>query len=90
MGDLDDILGEIIASLPLEDIDLEDIPDVDLDLDLDLDIPETELDLSDNNSNTQESYEHNGNISFGRKMCPSRHGCQGATDCDYCLGDYPG
>ena len=32
-----------------------------------------------------------GDISFGgsgRKMCPSSHGCQGATDCDYCYGDY--
>ena len=29
-------------------------------------------------------------ISFGRKMCPTRHGCQGATDCDYSYGSYPG
>ncbi len=29
-------------------------------------------------------------ISFGRKMCPTRHGCQGATDCDYSYGGYPG
>lgn len=34
--------------------------------------------------------EHKGEISFGKKMCPTRHGCQGATDCDYCGGDYPG
>ena len=24
------------------------------------------------------------------KMCPTRHGCQGATYCDYCGSDYPG
>lgn len=29
-------------------------------------------------------------ISFCRKMCPTRHGCQGATDCDYSYGGYPG
>lgn len=25
----------------------------------------------------------------GRKCCPTRHGCQGATDCDYAYGSYP-
>lgn len=25
-----------------------------------------------------------------RKMCPTRHGCQGATDCNYSYGSYPG
>lgn len=25
-------------------------------------------------------------IPFGHKWCPTRHGCQGATDCDYCMG----
>lgn len=25
----------------------------------------------------------------GRKCCPTRHGCQGATDCDYAYGNYP-
>lgn len=28
--------------------------------------------------------------SLGRKMCPTRHGCQGATNCDYSYGNYPG
>ena len=27
--------------------------------------------------------------SIAKKMCPTRHGCQGATDCDYCMGNYP-
>ena len=27
---------------------------------------------------------------YGRKMCPTRHGCQGATDCNYSYGSYPG
>lgn len=27
--------------------------------------------------------------SISKKMCPTRHGCQGATDCDSCLGNYP-
>lgn len=26
----------------------------------------------------------------GRKLCATRHGCQGATDCNYAYGDYPG
>ena len=36
-----------------------------------------------------ERSEHKGEISFGKKMCPTRHGCQGATDCDYSYGSYP-
>lgn len=27
---------------------------------------------------------------FGRKMCPTRHGCKGATNCDYSYANYPG
>ena len=27
---------------------------------------------------------------YGRKMCPTRYGCQGATDCNYSYGSYPG
>lgn len=30
------------------------------------------------------------NSANGRKMCPTRHGCQGATDCNYSYGSYPG
>lgn len=26
-------------------------------------------------------------VSFGNKWCPTRHGCQGTTDCDYCMGN---
>lgn len=33
---------------------------------------------------------HSPMPSYGRKMCPTRHGCQGATDCDYAYGSYPG
>lgn len=33
-----------------------------------------------------ERSEHSHQISFGSKWCPTRHGCQGATDCDYCMG----
>lgn len=44
----------------------------------DLDVEETDVDNS-------------ADVSFGgsgRKMCPTSHGCQGATDCDSCYGDY--
>lgn len=37
-----------------------------------------------------EREEHKNEPSFGRKMCPTRHGCQGATDCNYSYGSYPG
>ncbi len=37
-----------------------------------------------------ERAEHKDEPRFGsRKCCPTRHGCQGATDCDYSYGSYP-
>lgn len=29
-------------------------------------------------------------IPFGKKMCPTRHGCTGATNCNYEYASYPG
>lgn len=29
-------------------------------------------------------------ITFGKKMCPTRHGCTGATNCNYDYASYPG
>lgn len=37
-----------------------------------------------------ERCEINNEITHGRKLCATRHGCQGATDCNYSYGDYPG
>ena len=37
--------------------------------------------------------EENGDVEEarnGRKLCATRHGCQGATDCNYSYGSYPG
>jgi len=46
--------------------------------------------LEDKASQIERSDSDKSQISFGRKMCPTRHGCQGATDCDYSYGGYPG
>lgn len=37
-----------------------------------------------------ERSDHGRNISFEGKMCPTRHGCTGATNCNYSLASYPG
>lgn len=29
-------------------------------------------------------------VTFGNKMCPTRHGCTGATNCNYEYASYPG
>lgn len=60
----------------------------------------TELGISDqdvdevlNKSVVQEEQNNEDNTNdettLGRKCCPTRHGCQGATDCDYAYGNYP-
>lgn len=46
--------------------------------------------LDDRASEIDHAEADGSQISFGRKMCPTRHGCQGATSCDYSYGDYPG
>lgn len=35
-----------------------------------------------------ERVEHTDVHDMSRKMCPTRHGCQGATDCNYSYGSY--
>lgn len=38
----------------------------------------------------EDDADHGPQVSFlGRKACPTRHGCSGATNCDYCGSDYP-
>ena len=56
-----------------------------------LTVSEDELNsLEEKASQIERSDSDKSQISFGRKMCPTRHGCQGATDCDYSYGGYPG
>lgn len=54
-----------------------------------LDVHEDDIARLQERAQGMERSEHKGEISFGKKMCPTRHGCQGATDCDYCGSDYP-
>lgn len=54
-----------------------------------LEIPQEDIEKLQERVEGVERSEHKGEISFGKKMCPSRHGCQGATDCDYSYGSYP-
>lgn len=55
-----------------------------------LEVSNEDFDYLQDRAEGIERCEHRSEISFGKKMCPTRHGCQGATDCDYCGGDYPG
>lgn len=54
-----------------------------------LEIPQEDIEKLHERVEGVERCEHKGEISFGKKKCPSRHGCQGATDCDYSYGSYP-
>lgn len=56
-----------------------------------------QLDVSDSDSKAiQEKAdgidraESKKDVSFGKKLCATRGGCQGATDCNYSYGSYPG
>jgi hypothetical protein len=55
----------------------------------DLDVPEKKIeDLTDKADGIERDGDHD-KVHEYRKVCPTRHGCQGATDCNYSYGDYP-
>lgn len=65
------------------------VPDFDSDPDIESDLSYLESETAD-----MERSESEYNPAFfgrmGSKMCPTRHGCKGATNCDYAGADYPG
>lgn len=54
-----------------------------------LDISDGKIEALEERAKGMERSEHKGEVSFGSKCCPTRHGCQGATDCNYSYGSYP-
>ena len=74
------------------DLDDDDLDDDDLDDDNDLDDDDLDTDLValsnrvKNEGVLPRQNNSSRNISFGRKWCPTRHGCTGATNCDHAYG----
>lgn len=54
-----------------------------------LDIQKEELEMLQSKVEGIERSEHIGEPSFCGKVCPTSHGCSGATSCDACYGNYP-
>lgn len=83
--------------LDFDDTDLDSNVDPDVDIDVDpedineddLNIPDDDIDgLKEKADGVERS--DGEEISFKGKICATRHGCQGATNCDYAYGNYPG
>lgn len=55
----------------------------------DIDIDETLSKPISSEEETKKYEDSKEETMLGRKCCPTRHGCQGATDCDYAYGSYP-
>lgn len=54
-----------------------------------LDVTEKKIeDLTEKANGIERDGDHD-KVHEYRKVCPTRHGCQGATDCNYSYGDYP-
>lgn len=68
-----DVTETVAAELGISDQDVDDVLNKSV-------VQEAE---HNNEDNTNEE------TTLGRKCCPTRHGCQGATDCDYAYGSYP-
>ena len=93
----DDNFDAIFDALKDQGIDLSNYtPDeiryaLDMALDSDgLDVSDHDLDSLQNQANGIEHSNNGHNVSFMGKMCPTRHGCTGATNCNYAYADYPG
>lgn len=89
---LEDFLDIFGGDGPEFDVDgptnFPDIPS-DGEMDFESDLSDLELETAD-----MEHSENEYNPAFfghmGSKMCPTRHGCKGATYCDYAGANYPG
>ena len=55
----------------------------------DLDVPEDDIEALRDRASGLDREVLGNEISFGKKVCPTRHGCTGATYCDSCGSDYP-
>ena len=71
-------------------LDIDDIDAVDPFLDSDSLSMSNDIDGLESSVDGMERAEGGHEISFGKKMCPTRHGCTGATNCNNAYGDYPG
>ena len=77
-GVIDDIMTNVRDANFLSEVDLPA-----------LDVPEDDIEsLRDRAAGLDRELTGN-EISFGKKVCPTRHGCTGATYCDSCLSAYP-
>lgn len=55
-----------------------------------LDISNTEISVLIERAKGDQRTRSIATVAYGRKMYPTRHGYQGATDCNYSYGSYPG
>lgn len=72
-----------------DDTDYDDFDDADDLSDYD-DFDDQDVDDLEENASGIERSSNGHEVSFGKKMCPTRHGCTGATNCNYSMSDYPG
>ena len=54
-----------------------------------LDVPESDMEALRDKAAGLERESSGNEIAFKKKVCPTRHGCSGATYCDSCGSDYP-
>lgn len=91
----DEIIKPSDDYIPLDEDDLNPShPTNDIPGSTTLGVTEDELDELSNKPIVDEGDKPNdekdiSEAKLGRKVCPTRHGCQGATDCDYSYGSYP-
>lgn len=62
------------------------LPSVDIP---ELEVPESDMEALRDKAAGIEREMPSNSISFGKKVCPTRHGCSGATYCDHAGSDYP-
>lgn len=94
-GEVETILRAHASSanlVPGEDLPNEYVQHENIDADSkgQLEVSNSDIKSIQEQANGVERAENNKEISFGKKLCAKRGGCQGATDCNYSYGSYPG
>lgn len=91
-----DDIDTFLNALTEQGIDLSNYTPEEIQYALDVALDSDGLDVSDNDINSLHDNasgverSKGQNISFEGKMCPTRHGCTGATNCNYSYASYPG
>ncbi len=87
---VNDMLNGGISATSVSDSELASLQSMEAMTDDHLGVSDSDVSSLQNRANGIERTKNRHNQPFLGKMCPTRHGCTGATNCNYDYASYPG